>query len=188
MFAIVQNNTVEQLLQPGTQFTVNGITYPDNWFQLATQEEKSALGIMDVVYGTRPDDRFYWVTELAPVINNGVVEINYTHTDKLLNDTPVVDKDGNPVYIDGTQTQAIQTGLKTQYVNQIRDTVWKMLQPTDYMDSRKANDPSYTPSANWITWRAAIRTQATTQIAAINACTTVEQLIPLTNITWTKQP
>ena len=27
MFAIVQNNTIEQLVQPNTQFTVNGITY-----------------------------------------------------------------------------------------------------------------------------------------------------------------
>ena len=50
MFAIVQNNTIEQLVQPGTQFTVNGTTYADNWYQLATQEEKTALGIMDVVF------------------------------------------------------------------------------------------------------------------------------------------
>jgi len=202
MFAIVKDNTVQQIIQEGSQFTVDDVTYANNWFQLATQEEKTALGVMEVVYGARPDDKYYWVTESAPAIENGVVQINYTHTDKLLNDTPEVDKDGNPVYVqeydptlnDGkggmknTTVQAVQQGLKTQYISQIRDTVWKMLQPTDYMDSRKANDQSYTPPAEWITWRAAIRTQATNQIAAINACTSIDQLIPLTNIAWTKQP
>jgi len=188
MFAIVKNNEVEQLVQEGTQFIVNWVTYPSNWYQLATPEEKTALGAMEVVFGEKPDERFYWVSGTAPTIVNGVVEINYTSTPKLLNDTPVVDKNGQPVYVPATTTQSIQTGLKTQYINQIRDTAWKMLQPTDYMDSRKANDPSYTPPSAWLTWRAAVRTQATTQIAAITACTTVEQLIPLTTVTWPTQP
>jgi hypothetical protein len=202
MFAIVKDNTVQQIIQEGSQFTVDGVTYANNWFQLATQEEKTALGVMEVVYGARPDDRFYWVTESAPAIENGVVQINYTHTDKLLNDTPEVDKDGNPVYVQefdptlnngqggmkNTTVQAIQTGLKTQYINQIRQTVWAMLNPTDYVDSRKANDPTYTPPANILTWRASVRTTMASQITAINACTTVDQLILLTNVNWPKEP
>ena len=82
MFAIVKDNTIQQIIQEGSQFTVDDVTYANNWFQLATQEEKNSLGVMEVVYGARPDDKYYWVTESAPVINGNVVDINYTSTPK----------------------------------------------------------------------------------------------------------
>jgi len=80
------------------------------------------------------------------------------------------------------------TVLKATAVKQVQQTVWSMLQPTDYMDSRKANDSAYTPPANWLTWRAAVRTEATTAIAAINAATDIPSLITAKVINWPHDP
>ena len=42
--------------------------------------------------------------------------------------------------------------------------------------------------AAWSTWRSAIRAEAAAQIAAISACTTIEQLAALPNVSWSKDP
>ena len=66
--------------------------------------------------------------------------------------------------------------LKKQWTGWVDDTVWLMLQKTDYMDSRKANDPEYTPPADWLAWRASIRAQAKTVKQAIVASTDIPSL------------
>ena len=78
--------------------------------------------------------------------------------------------------------------LKASAVKAVQQTVWQMLQPTDYMDSRKANDSAYVPPAAWVTWRAAMRTEMTTAIAAINAATDIPSLITAKTINWPHDP
>jgi len=46
-----------------TAFTHEDIQYPANWLRLATQEQRDELGITEIVYEERPDDRFYWVSD-----------------------------------------------------------------------------------------------------------------------------
>lgn len=54
-------------LTPGMPFTIgegeDAIQYPGNWLQLATPEERAALGIKERPDPVRPDERFYFVTE-----------------------------------------------------------------------------------------------------------------------------
>ena len=45
-----------------TPFEHDGISYPANWLRLATSEERTAIGITEIVEKPRPDDRFYWVS------------------------------------------------------------------------------------------------------------------------------
>ena len=163
MFAIVQNNTIEQLVQPGTQFTVNGTTYSDNWYQLATQEEKTNLGIMDVVFAERPDDKYYWVTESAPVINGGVVDIGFTTTPKDL------------------------AGLKSNATSAIDQQAFSLLSPSDYM-TIKALETNTTMPANWKTWRESVRTTAANAKTAITASTDIDTLITASTVTWPRDP
>jgi len=166
MFAIVHNNTVQQLLQPGTQFTVNDITYANNWFQLATQEEKTALGVMEVVYAQRPDDRYYWVTESAPTYDSetNTVRVTYTTTDKDIQQ------------------------LKTSAVQKIKSSAHGLLSASDWMVTRAAEPNGTTVPQPWLTWRASIRTTAQTQITAINAVTTVSELTAIPAISWPTDP
>lgn len=78
--------------------------------------------------------------------------------------------------------------LKDQFTAQVDDSVWKLLLPTDYMDSRKANDPEFVPPQQWIDWRASVRSAATAGKAAIKATTTVEELIPLVVVNFPPDP
>ena len=44
-------------------FEHEGIQYPANWLRLASNEERAALGITEVVEQPRLDDRYYWVQD-----------------------------------------------------------------------------------------------------------------------------
>lgn len=48
---------------PYAPFEVDGVQYPSNWFALASQAERSAIGITEVPDPIRPDERFYYVQE-----------------------------------------------------------------------------------------------------------------------------
>jgi hypothetical protein len=163
MFAIIKDNTIEQLIPNGSQFTIGDTQYPSNWVNLSTPEEKQALGMVDVVYGTRPDDRYYWVTESAPVIANGVVEINYTSASKDLD------------------------VLKKGAIEQVNAQAYSLLAPTDYM-SIKALETNTTILDTWKTWRESIRTTALNAKTAINASTDIESLITASTVTWANNP
>jgi hypothetical protein len=43
-----------------TGFTHDSVQYPPNWLRLASQEERSAIGITEVADPEPYDDRFYW--------------------------------------------------------------------------------------------------------------------------------
>lgn len=49
-----------KVIQPGTQFTHNGITYPPQWLYQTTLAQKQAIGITEIPDPVRADDRFYW--------------------------------------------------------------------------------------------------------------------------------
>lgn len=163
MFAIISNGVIALLVPAGTPFEWDGVQYPANWCNLSTPEEKAAIGMVDVVYGAYPNDQYYWVTQDAPVYQNGVVEINYTATPK-----------------DFAQCQ-------TSMISQVDSTAYSILLPTDWMVV-KAMETGGTVDPAWNTWRQTIRTQAADAKTVINACTTVDQLAALPSIQWAHDP
>lgn len=163
MFAIVQNNQVAQYVPDGSSFTWNGVQYPPQWTAQATPQQMASIGMLPVVYGTYPNDQFYWVTASAPVITSTQVTINYTSTPKDI------------------------TTLKSGMVAQVNQTAYTILLPSDWMVV-KAVETGGTVAPSWNTWRQTIRTQATDAVAVINACTTVEQLASLPSVPWTPDP
>ena len=52
-----------QPLQFGLPFAHNGVDYPGNWLQLASPDDRAAIGIIEIPDYPRPDDRFFWVTQ-----------------------------------------------------------------------------------------------------------------------------
>jgi len=165
MFAIVKNNQVEQYVQPNSVFHVDWVEYSANWIATATQEQKDAIGLVDVIYGSRKDERFYWVTQQEPVYNAGAkqVEINFIATPKDL------------------------AAIQKVVVDQTNQTAYTLLLPSDWMVV-KAIETGGTVEANWTTWRQTIRTEAADYCVAVNACTSMEQLEQLPSIQWTKSP
>ena len=74
-------------LQVGVPFTHNEQQYPANWLQLASLEEKEAIGITEVADAPIVDDRFYWSADnpkdLDQLKSQWIAQIKDT-TNKLL--------------------------------------------------------------------------------------------------------
>ena len=166
MFAIVQNGIIIMLVTAGTPFTLDGVQYPANWCNLSTPEEKAAIGMVDVVYGPQPNDQYYWVTQDAPVYNaqTNQVDVNYTATPKDL------------------------TSVKGNAINQINNTAYTTLLPTDWMVV-KSVETSTPINHAWNTWRQSIRTTASAAVSSVEGATNVDEVAAvMANITWPKDP
>ena len=164
MFAIVQNNTIVQLVPEGTAFTLDEVQYPANWCNLSTPEEKTAIGMVDVIYGQAPSDIYYWVTQNAPVLVDGQVVVTYTSTPKDLDAT------------------------KANCKSQINATAYSLLLPNDWMVV-KATETSTPIDPAWNTWRQSIRTTAAGYTTAITDAADMPALeVVMSNITWPHDP
>ena len=163
-------------------FTVDGVQYPSNWLRLASEAEKTALGITWEAEAAPVDYRFYW-SEGNP---------------KALEDKEEVDEDGNPLYVkvldnsdpanpamvDSTE-RLVTKGLKSTSIAQVKATANSMLAATDWMVIRKAERGTAIPD-DVAAQRAAIIAEADRLEAAIGAVADVAALIEvLNNQDWT---
>lgn len=134
-----------------TPFTHDGLQYPANWIRLASEEDKSAIGLVWEPDPVLADDRFYWNGD----INNP----------KALED--VTDENGN-----------VATGLKSQFIAQVKSQAASLLAPTDWKVIRAAEGGKALDDETKAA-RAAIRTKSDELEAQIKACNTVEELAAL---------
>ncbi len=168
-----------RLLQVGRSFTLGDIMYPANWLQKATQDQLSAVGIVWEDDPVRADDTYY---------QNGNVNTPYP-----LDDVLAVDENNQPVYVQvldnsdplnpvmvDTNVQAKSSGLKSRMTAKVKDAANSILSTTDWYVSRKSEKGIAIP-ADVETKRDAVRTECNRLEAAINAVTTVEELITVMN-------
>ena len=156
MFYSVTNG---QYIQPGTQFTIDGIEYPSNWLNLSTQEEKEAIGLEEVIATNSPaNDQYYWVS-----VELDKATLTYVNTPKEL------------------------ASVQANAVSQINATAYSILLPSDWMVV-KAVETSTTVPAAWNTWRAEIRTQAQDAITAIGVAKNVDAVASAVQVIWANDP
>ena len=167
----------EKRLVEGVAFTdKDGNSYPQNWLNLSTEEEKLAIGITWVADPVRADDRFYWNGD----INNP----------KALEDKLEVKEDGTPLYkqvydkatesmVDTTE-QVVTKGLKSNFIAQVKNTAGSLLAQTDWYIIRKAERNVDIPEEIALK-RTQIVTEANRLETDIKASTTVEGLIEVLN-------
>jgi hypothetical protein len=178
MFALVKNETVtNQITQETSEVEVikiftpynvwedkNGTQYSPDYLLSLTVDEKQDLGIYDVAYATRGDDRFYSIVENAPTFDQSekIVKVTFTSTAKDLAD------DGE------------NKGLKSQWISQIKQTANNLLSHTDWMLVRKIERDVDIPAAT-VTYRAAIVAEATRLETAISVATNITTFITAVN-------
>ena len=166
MYALVKNNEVVKLFTGTTQFEdKDGVGYAPSYLQQWNATEKKDRGIYEVVYGSSSDGRFYNIVENAPTFADDQVTVTFTSTAKDLEDGETDEVTGRAVL-----------GLKTQYINQYKQTANSMLASTDWMVVRKIERNINIPS-EVATKRAALVAEADRLETAISAVTTVEGLI-----------
>ena len=163
-------------IQLDTPFTHNDIQYPANWIRLASEEDKSAIGLVWEADAVRADDRFYWDGN----INNPKALEDREESDE--NGNPLYVKvlgtvDGKPAMVDSTE-RLVTKGLKSNFIAQVKTTAGTILAQTDWMVIRKAERNVDIPSSV-ATYRASVVAKASELETAITAVMTVEQLIAL---------
>lgn len=190
MFAVVQNGEVRQIIQPDVAFTIGEKQYSARFIRNASEAERKAIGVYEIIQGEQKDQRFYWVTGPTYRVNevNQTVEATYTATAKEINDRAETNPDGTPMYVqvlgvvDGqpamvdSSEQLVTKGLKSQFIAQAKAAANSALAQTDWMVIRKAERGVDIP-AKAAADRAKIIADCTAKEAAIAACTTVEQLM-----------
>ena len=128
-------------------------------------------------YTTRPDDRFYWVTENE--------DSTFSAIPMQLEDREEVDQEGSPLYVQtwdvstnqmvNTTKRLISKGLKSRYISQAKGTANSMLAQTDWTVIRKIERNVEIP-ANIMAYRTAILAKANSLEAAITSAINVDEL------------
>ena len=157
MWYIEQSN---QYINDGTQFVIDGVTYPSAWLAQATPEQKAELGLVEVVATNTPyDPRYYWTGEVLDKAT-----LTYTGTPKEL------------------------ASVQKDCVSQVNQTAYSLLFPSDWMVV-KAMETSTPIPAEWNTWRASIRQTAADTASLINNATDVDAVASvMANIVWELNP
>lgn len=149
----------DQYINEGTQFTIDDVTYPSNFLNQSTPEQKLALGLEEVVAENTPyDPRYYWTGEVLD-------QATLTYT--------------------GTAKDLVE--VKAQALSEANAMAFSILAPTDYIEWRNGRDPAYKPE--WMTWRDSIRAKCAEVKASINQCKTVDAVaLAMTGIEWPSDP
>ena len=176
MFALVKNESVRnpqtqetseveviKLFSPYTLWEdKNGTQYSPDFLLSLTSDQKQDLGIYDVAYANRPDDRFYNVTQNDPSFDQAekIVKVTYSSTAKDMEE------------------------LHPQWIANVNQMANSILAQSDWMLVRKIERSVDVP-AKIVTYRAAIITEANRLTTGIAAATNVESLISLvTSMSW----
>jgi len=190
MFAIVQNGNIVQLIQPDVGFTIGEKQYSARFIRNATEAERKAVGVYEIIYGQQQDQRFYWVDGPNYRVNetNQTVEATFNATPKAIEDKEESDAQGNPLYVQvlgevngqpamvNTAERLVTKGLKSNFIAQAKAAANSELAQTDWMVIRKAERNVEIPG-DVMADRAAVLALCAEKEAAIAACTTVEQLM-----------
>ena len=141
----------------------NGTQHPANW-SIWSEAEKTSKGLVWVAPQTKPDERFYWVSQNA--------DGSYTSTERALEDVNEVDENGDPM-LDADGVQMVTKGLKSVWIAQTKQTQGSLLAQTDWAYIRKTDTGIAVP-ADIQTYRDEVRLAAGTIEGQISNCADLE--------------
>ena len=180
--AIAATGTLKKLF-PNTSFPAGG----------ANSDFKTQNGLQDIVLAEQKDRKYYWVTQGAITLVDGVATQGFTNTAMAIEDVDAKDSDGNQLYVqvwdadegdDGamvdTSEKLITRGVKHTLKAQIKSQSNSALAGTDWMVIRLAEREVAIPDAT-VTYRAAVITEYARLKTAITDAANVDALAVVMN-------
>lgn len=134
-----------------------GTQHPSNW-HMWTLEEKQAKGLVEVIETQQPDSRLYHWGQNP--------DGTFTSTPKDLDDS-IIPEEG--------LTDRVQKGLRSQFIDQVKQQQQSLLAQTDWAVIRKQDTGKVIPEAI-ATYRAAVRTKSTSMREAIANTATIQDM------------
>ena len=169
MASIFKHEPTGQIIRPGKSWRDgNSTQQPSNW-QIWEADYKTSMGIKEIVQESPPDSRLYtWSQNRDGSIDK---------TPKSLEDTNTVDRDGSPV-LDDKGKQHVTQGVKSSLKETINSQQSSLLIQTDWMYIRKI-DKSVEIPVHIQSWRDSIQVQGDSMKSAIDAASTIEEIVEL---------
>jgi len=169
MWALIVDGSINRFFKVPTAFKhpTTGLQYPRNWINLATDSEKSAIGLIEVTYtGSHKNSDYYSNAESAPVY----------------------DASKGTVVITKSSTARNVADLKTSKKEAASDNAYNYLQPTDWYVVRKEEIGTAIPS-NVTAYRTAVRLVCNSLNTAITNASDIDALAALySNATGISDP
>jgi hypothetical protein len=137
MYALVIDNTIEQIITSPKSLVIGDVRYPAKIFQLWTTAEKEAIGIYEVVTDSSnfKDEEYYVNTDEQYNFADGQVTRSWgTATAKNIADTLWTQTDSDNGFLpEDKEVGDVKTeGLKTQKKRIIKQQAEGLLAPTDW--------------------------------------------------------
>jgi len=182
MYALVKDNTIQQIITSPKSIVIDDVRYPAKIFSLWSTSELNAIGIYEVETNSTnfKDEKWYINTnESYAFADNKVTRSWGTATAKAHADTLYTQEDVDDDVDDNGDRKGDFSvgdlkveGLKTILIRNIKSEARGLLNETDWYLTRKTEKSTAIPNAI-TTWRDGIRTkQAAMETAVTNASNT----------------
>jgi len=182
MKAIVKANQVIDIISSPKAVTIGGTAHPKEIFIHWERQALVDLGIYDLKQDTQPDTRFETGGAVSYSIDNtnGVVTEKITKKDKSLEDVKEEDEKGKAI-LDENGNQVITKGLKSIYIESIKQQANSSLALSDWLVTRFAEDNTKKIPDDVKTYRKKVRDTSDSIITKIQATKTLSDLKKLFN-------
>ena len=182
MKAIVKANQVIDIVSSPKAVTIDGTAHPKEIFIHWERQALVDLGIYDLKQDTQPDTRFETGGAVSYSIDNtnGVVTEKIAKKDKSIEDVKEVDEKGKAI-LDENGNQVITKGLKSIYIESIKQQANSILKPSDWLIHRFVEDNTKKIPDDVKTYRKKVRDTSDTIITKIQATKTLSDLKKLFN-------
>ena len=184
MWALLNSDedAIVEIISNPKQMTVAEITHPKTLFNLWTDAERKAIGIVPVTTsGSHLNSAYYIEVDEAYAIADDKASVVRTigekAADRVLADTDVVDDDDEPV-LDDHDNQKVILGLKSQDKNKANMVADSHIKGFDWLIQRKVTHDTTIPSAI-LTYIAAVRTAHASICTAIDNASDMAAFIAL---------
>ncbi len=182
MYALVKDNTIQQIIASPKSIVIDDVRYPAKIFSLWSTSELNAIGIYEVETNSTnfKDEKWYINTNESYAFGSNKVTRSWgtatakAHADTLYTQEDVDDDvdDNGDRKGDFSVGDLKVEGLKTILIRNIKSEARGLLNETDWYLTRKTEKSTAIPNAI-TTWRDGIRTkQAAMETAVTNASNT----------------
>ena len=188
MYALVIDNTIDQIITSPKSLVIGDVRYPAKIFQLWTKAEKEAIGIYEVVTDSSnfKDEEYYVNTDEQYNFADGQVTRSWgTATAKNIADTLWTQTDSDNGFLpEDKEVGDVKTeGLKTQKKRIVKQQAEGLLAPTDWYVVKATEVSDYSVPSNITTFRSAVRAKSNEMETAIDNAADVDALKTLYDYT-----
>ena len=185
MWALVKASQVIEIIGSPKNITVNNVAHPKGIFKSWTKANLKKIGIYEFISGSNPDNRFETGGDISYTVNDtkGTVTEAIKKKDRALEDVKVVDEKGKAI-LDEDGNQLITKGLKSVYIESIKQQANSSLAPSDWLVTRFVEDNTKKIPDDVKTYRKKVRDTSDSIITKIEAIKKLSDLKKLFDHTY----